>query len=110
LDLLDADAGGAEIVRAGLHDQAIHPHHRRLAAQDLLGDEILARAVCLHNRMDQVLRYIAVVGQQLLGVLRQAIAAIAKAGVVVMATDTRVEANAVDDLPAIQPVGGGVGV
>lgn len=35
----------------------------------MLGDEIFSRAIGLYDRLDQVLRNIAVVGKELLGVL-----------------------------------------
>ena len=60
--------------------------------------------------MDQVLRHVAVVGEQLLGVLGQAVAAVSEAGVVVVGTDARVEADAVNDLARVQTMGGGVSV
>ena len=40
----------------------------------------------------------------------QAVAAVAKAGVVVVAADAGVQAHAIDDLPRVQAMGGGVGV
>lgn len=40
--------------------------------------------------------------QQLLGILRQAVSAVAEAGVVVVTTNTRIKANTIDDLLSIQ--------
>ena len=60
--------------------------------------------------MNQVLRNIAVVGQQLFGVFGQAVTAVAEAGIVVMRADTWIEANTVDDLLSIEAMGGGVGI
>ena len=62
-------AGGAEIVRAFLHDQAVHPHGARPHARDAFGDEIHARGVRVDDRSDQVLRHVVIVCQQLSGVL-----------------------------------------
>src|SRR3546814_4572194 len=45
--------------------------------------EILARSVRRNDRLDQILRHILVIGEHLLGVLGQAIAAIAEGGIVV---------------------------
>ena len=60
--------------------------------------------------MDEVLWDITVVGQQLFGVFRQAVTPIAKAGVVVVGADAWIKPYAVDDLFAVQPMGGGIGV
>lgn len=81
-----------------------------LRLQYAVGDEILARGVRIDNRAHQALRHIRVVGQQLLGVFRQAVAAIAEGRIVVMIANARVEADALDDLPGIQSMRGGVGV
>jgi hypothetical protein len=51
---------------------------------------------------DDVIRDRFVVRQQLLGIFRQAVAAIAKGGVVIVITDTRIEAHAFDDLFTVQ--------
>ena len=60
--------------------------------------------------MDQVLRHVTVVGQQLLGVFGQAVAAVTKTGVVVMIPDAGVQTHAIDDLAGVQAVRGRVGV
>ena len=101
----------AEVVGAGLHREAVHAHHRRGRAgvdelrhlgKHLVGDEVLARAVGVDDGLDQVLRHVLVVGQQLLGVLGQAVAAVAEAGVVVVAANARLQAHALDDLRCVQ--------
>jgi len=46
----------------------------------------------------------------LFGVFGQAVAAVAKAGVVVVVAYAGVEADALDDLAGVQPVGDGIGV
>lgn len=79
-------------------------------AQHGVGDVVLAGAVGLHDGGHHVLRHVLVVGQQLLGVLGQAVAAVAKAGVVVIVADARVQTHALNDLPCIQPAAFGVGV
>ena len=72
---LDGDRG--EVVGVGLHRQAVDAHDRlRLALVDavphylqhLIGDEVLAGAVGVHDDLDQVLRHVLVIDQQLLGV------------------------------------------
>ncbi len=80
------------------------------AVEDVEGDEVLARRVGVDDRGDQRLRDVGVVGQQLPGVLGQAVAAVAEGRVVVVGADPRVEADAVDDLPAVEAAGEGEGV
>ncbi len=82
------------------------PHH----LQHLVCDEVLACAVCLHDGLDQVLRHVLVVGEQLLGVLGQAVAAVAEAGVVVVRPDARLQAHAVDDVAGVEAADLTVGV
>jgi hypothetical protein len=72
--------------------------------------KVFAGGVAVHNGTHDVLRHRIVVGQQLFGVLGQAVAAITKAGVVVVVANARVQAHAVDDLPCVEPVAGGIGV
>lgn len=83
------DGARAEVVGVGLHRRAVYAHDRlRLAGIDavpyhlqyLVCHEVLAGAVGLHDGLDQVLRHVPVVGEQLLGVLGQAVAAVAEAG------------------------------
>ena len=66
-------------------------------AQHGVGDVVLAGAVGLHDGGHHVLRHVLVVGQQLLGVLGQAVAAVAEGGVVVVAADAGVQTYALDD-------------
>lgn len=82
------DRARAEVVGVGLHRQAVDAHDRLLLAgvhavphhlQHLVGDEVLAGAVGLDDGLDQVLRHVPVVDQQLLAVLGQAVAAVALA-------------------------------
>ena len=113
------DGARAEVVGVGLHRQAVDAHDRlRLALvhavphhlQHLVGDEVLAGAVGLHDGLDQVLRHVLVVREQLLGVLGQAVAAIAEAGVVVMRPDARLQAHAVDNVAGVEASHLAVGV
>ena len=82
------DGARAEVVGVGLHRQAVHAHDRLLLAlvhavqdhlQRLVCHEVLAGAVGVHDGPDQVLRHVPVVHHQLLGVLGQAVAAVAEA-------------------------------
>ena len=109
----------AEVVGVGLHRQAVHAHDRlRLALVDtvphhlqhLVGDEVLAGAVGIHDGLDQVLRHVPVIRQQLLGVLGQAVSAVAEAGVVVVGSDARLQAHAVDDVAGVEAADLAVGV
>ena len=113
------DGARAEVVGVGLHRQAVHAHDRlRLALvhavphhlQHLVCHEVLAGAVGIHDGLDQVLGHAPVVGQQLLGVLGQAVAAVAEAGVVVVAADARLQAHAVDDVTGVEASHLAVGV
>ena len=113
------DGARAEVVGVGLHRQAVHAHDRLLLTgvhavphhlQHLVGHEVLAGAVCLHDGLDQVLRHVLVVRQQLLGVLGQAVAAVAEAGVVVVRADARLQAHAVDDVAGAEAADLAVGV
>ena len=70
--------------------------------QHTVRDKVLAGAVAVNNGLDQLFGHIGIVGQQLLGVLGQAVAAVAEAGIIVVAADARVKADAVDDLLGIQ--------
>lgn len=113
------DGARAEVVGVGLHRQAVDAHDRLLLAlvhavphhlQHLVGHEVLAGAVCVHDGLDQVLRHVPVVSEQLLGVLGQAVAAVAEAGVVVVAADARLQAHAVDDVAGVEAADLAVGV
>ena len=77
-------------------------------AQHLVGDVVLAGAVALDDGAYHVLGNVLKVGQKLLGVLRQAVAAVAEAGVVVVLADARVEADAVDDGLGVEALDFGV--
>ena len=109
----------AEVVGARLYREALRAYHRRGRAgvhelghfgEHLVGHEILARAVGLHDGPDQALRHILVVHQQPLGVLGQAVASVAEAGVVAMTADAGFKAHALDDLGSIKPARAGIGV
>ena len=60
-------------------------------------DEVLPRTVGIDYCLDQVLRDVVVVRQQLLRVLRKAVAPVTERRVVVVAPDPRVEAHPLDD-------------
>ena len=97
----------AEVVRVALHRQAINTNDALLLAmgiplaagfvvagltQHLVGNEVLTGTIALYDGCHHVLRHVSIVGKELFGVLWQAVAAITKAGVVIVSTDTGVEA------------------
>ena len=104
------DGGGAEVVGVALHRKPVDADGLRVARDDRIHDKVLAGGVALNDGFDQVLRHILVVGQQLLGVFGQAVAAVAEAGVVVVGADARVHAHAVDDLLRVEALHLRVGV
>ena len=113
------DGTRSEVVRIGFHRQAVDAHDRLLLTgihavpdhlQHLVSDEVLAGAVGLYNGLDEILRHIGVICQQLLGVLGQAVAAVAEAGVVVVAADARLQAHAVDYVAGVEAADLAVGV
>ena len=113
------DGALAEVVGAGLHGQAVDAHRdlalavggpfvaARVAVvagllEDTVGDVVLAGAVALDDGLDEVLGDIVEIGQQLLRVLREAVAAVAETGIVVMGTDAGIQADALDNRPGIK--------
>ena len=106
------DGALAEIVRAGLHRQAVHadrdvPLLGRIVGagsgvipglvEHTVGDVVLARAIALDYGLDEVLGDVVEIREELLGVLREAVAAVAETGVVVMGADARVAADSFDN-------------
>ena len=78
--------------------------------QHTVRDEVLARPVALNDRLDQVLRYILIVCQQLLCVFRQAVSAIAEGGVVVVVADAGVKTDSFDDRSSLESLDFRIGV
>lgn len=85
------DAGLAEVVAVRLHGQTIDTDYHRLFllavvgvviviiiaashVQHTVGNEVLSGAVCGNDRLDQILRHISIVRQELFRILGQAIA------------------------------------
>ena len=75
-----------------------------------VGYVVLAGAVALDNGLDEVFGHVLVVGKQLLGVLGQAVAAVAKRGIVVVRADAGVETHALDDGARVEALHLGIGV
>ncbi len=119
------DGALAEVVRSGLHGEAVHAHgdfslldgivSRRGgvvagALQHPVGNVVFACAVAVHDGLDEVLGNVVEVGEQLLSVFGEAVAAVAEAGVVVVRAYARVEAHALDDGLRVEAFHLGVGV
>ena len=111
--------GLAKIVTVRFHRQTVYTHDAfslfgapetvPLAiivvaglAQHLVRNEILMGMIALHDRSHHILGNILIIGEQLLGVLRQTVAPITKAGVVIMRANTRIQPHALDDGTRIQ--------
>ena len=94
LDALHDTLNGTltEVIAVALHGQTVHADGHRLLLllivfivlviavvasqfQDAISNEVLSGSITLNNSFNQVLRHICIVSQQLLGILRQAVAA-----------------------------------
>ncbi len=119
------DSRLTEIVGVALHGEAIDTNDALLFAmgiplaagfviacftKNFVGNEVLTGAVALDNGGHHGLRYIGIVGQKLFGVLREAVAAIAKARVVIVSTNAGVEANTRDNSLGIEALDLGIGI
>ena len=102
------DGALAEVITVRLHGEAVDTNDATLLAmgiplaaglviaglaKHLVGNEVLTGAVALDNGGHHLLGHIGIVGQELLGVLRQAVAAIAKRWVIIVCADTWIETN-----------------
>ena len=67
-----------------------------------MGDEILTGPVGFYDCADDVFGNLVKICQQLLGIFRQAVATVTKGGVIVMTTDSGIQADTFYDLPGIQ--------
>ena len=76
----------------------------------MVGDEIFSCPVAFHDGAHHILRHVFVVGEQLFGIFRKAVSAIAEARVVVMVADARVEAYAFYDLLCVESFEFGISV
>lgn len=79
-------------------------------AKDFVGNEVLTGAIALDNGGHHILGHIGIVGQELFGVLGQAVTAIAKAWVIVVGTDARIETDARDNGLGVEALDLGIGV
>ena len=75
-----------------------------------VSDEILSGTVAFYNGLNEIFRNICKISQKLLGIFGEAVAAVSKRWIVVMCADTRVQADAADDLLGVKPFGFCIGV
>ena len=99
-----------EVVRTALHGEAECADDLRLHRQKLIDDKLLSRAVGIDDGANQVLGDVLEVGEELLGILGQAVPAVAEAGVVVVGPDARVQADSLDDIARVEALALGIGV
>ncbi len=105
------DGGLTEVVGVALHGEAVDSDDALLLGasavgvgcavavvaclpEHTVGYEVLAGAVALNDGSDEVLRNVRVVGEKLLGVLGETVAAVAERRVVVVAADAGVKTYA----------------
>ena len=107
------------VIASSLHSQPIYTNFRTRytlvnqrchSTQHLVGNVVLARAIGIHNGPYEILRYLVVVGEQLLCVFGQTVATVAERWIVVVATNARIKPYALDDLGSIQTAHAGIGV
>lgn len=91
-----------------LHGQAIDANDwifkSGYAFEDFFCDELLSCLICVHDGADEVLGDIGIVCEQLLRIFWKAVAAVSKAGVVVVRPNAGIKSYAVDDVFGIQPL------
>ena len=122
------DGGLAEVVAVRLHGQTVDADCDALLprlfvggegltvsvgagdVEDTVGNEVLAGAVALDNGLDQILRYVLIIREELLGVLGQAVAAVAEGRIVVIVADAGIQADALDDLGGVEAFDLGIGI
>ena len=79
-------------------------------AEHLIGNEVLAGAVALDDGGHHILWYVLVVGQQLLGVLGQTVAAITERGIIVVVADAGIKTYTANDGGGVHSLDLGIGV
>ena len=105
------DGRCAKVVGTLLHGKAVNANLRVIytqppklvyAGQHLPRNKVLPGAVCLYDCGNKVLGNILVVRQKLFGVFGQTIPAVAKARIVVMVANARIQAHSLDYLSRIK--------
>ena len=104
------DGAGAEVVGAGFHSEAIDADGFWFFLSNHVGDMLFSDVVSIDNGGNHGFRDALVVGAELLGVFREAVAAVAKGRVIIMVADARVETNAIDNVFSVEFLRHGVGV
>ena len=121
------DAGLAEIVGIGFHREAINADYALFFCagtivatieivvvasflQHLVGNEVLAGTITLNDCRHHVLRHIVVVCKELLCVLGETVAAVAKGGIVVVGAYAWVEAYSLNDCLRVESLDFGIGI
>ncbi len=74
-----------------------------------VGNVVFTSAVGFNDSLDQVFRHVLIIRQQLLGVLGQAVAAIAEGRVVIVVASAG-QGTRLDDLPGVQALHLGIGI
>ncbi len=70
--------------------------------EDSICNVVLSSTIALHDSSHHVLWHILIVGEELLGVLRQTVTAITEAWIVVMRSNTRIQTNACNDSSRVE--------
>lgn len=97
------DGGRAEIITAALHGEAVNAHPFWRKRSDMVCNVLLSGLIGLHHRADHGFRHIPVIGQKLLRILGQAVAAVAEGRIIVEIADAGIIAHALDDIGGVQP-------
>lgn len=104
------NGAGTEIVRAGLHSEAINADGFRFFGQNHVGDVLLPDIVGVDDGGNHGLGDAFVIGAKLLGVFRKAVTTVTEGRVIIMAANARVEADSFDNILSVEMLELGVGV
>lgn len=108
------NAALAEIVAIALHCQAIDSDGAGFLflctiiilvgiviitslVEHTVGNEILSGSVTFHDGLNQVLRNVSIVGEQLLGVFREAITSVSERRIIIESSDAWIESYTIDN-------------
>ena len=104
------NGGGAEVVAAALHDEAVDAGFLRISGGNAVSDEGFPCLVGIDDGADHGFRDAFEVREELSGVFRQAVSAVAEGRIVVEIADSGVVAHAFDDVGGLQALFFGIGV
>ena len=102
------NGGLPKIVTANFHGQAIHSHQSRVMGEYLMCDKVLSGIIRRNDGCNDIIGRILIIGQQLTGILRKAVAPITEGRIVIVRTDAGIEPYSSNDLLGIQAVQFGV--